>query len=107
MFGFDNGKRRRRVFQAGGLHEQGHRGQTEPAVSEVPWLRDHEDLVERSRGGPISSFQPQQMSGSLGDRSLNAGLLRTAHKLGLQTMTLLLCAQVFSPLSTPHPVLSW
>lgn len=107
MFGFDNGKRRRRVFQAGGLHEQGHRGKTEPAVSEVPWLWDHEDLAgKEQRRGPISSFQPQQMSGSLGDRSLNAGLLRTAHKLGLQTMTLLLCTQVQSP-EHPYPVLSW
>lgn len=52
MFGFDNGKRRRRVFQAGGLHEQGHRGKTEPAVSEVPWLRDHEDLAGKEQRRP-------------------------------------------------------
>ena len=52
MFGFDNGKKRRRVFQAGQLYEQGHRGQTEPEVSEVPWLRDHEDLARKKQRSP-------------------------------------------------------
>ena len=50
MFGFDNGKKR--VFQAGGLHRQGHGGHIEPEVSGVPWLRGHDDLAGKKQRGP-------------------------------------------------------
>lgn len=60
MHGISLMERKGEYFRQEEQHEQGHRGQAEPGLSEVTWLRDHEDPGWRSRGGPLAHCAPSK-----------------------------------------------